>query len=74
MSRTVQFAKAGAPEVLEFVEHPVRAPGPHEVRIKVKAISINRAESMWRLDDYIEPVKFPAGMRLPASSTQWARR
>ncbi|MGF6529476.1 NADPH:quinone reductase-like Zn-dependent oxidoreductase [Paraburkholderia sp. GAS206C] len=60
MSRTVQFAKAGAPEVLEFVEHQVRAPGPHEVRIKVKAIGINRAESMWRLDDYIEPVKFPA--------------
>jgi NADPH:quinone reductase-like Zn-dependent oxidoreductase len=26
----------------------------------VKAIGINRAESMWRLDDYIEPVKFPA--------------
>ena len=60
MSRTVQFAKAGAPEVLEFVEHQVRAPGPHEVRIKVKAIGINRAESMWCLDDYIEPVKFPA--------------
>ena len=67
MSRTVQFAKAGAPEVLEFVEHPVRAPGPHEVRIKVKAIGINRAESMWRLDDYIEPIKFPAGLGYEAA-------
>src|SRR5207237_7668415 len=26
-----------------------------------KAIGINRAEAMWRVDDYIEPVKFPAG-------------
>ena len=28
----------------------VPAPGPAEVRIKVKAIGINRAESMWRND------------------------
>ena len=51
MSRTIKFAKAGGPEVLEFIETQVPAPGPHEVRIKVKAIGINRAESMWRLDD-----------------------
>ena len=37
-------------------EPKCRAPGPNEVRIKVKAIGINRAESMWRHDDYIEPV------------------
>ena len=30
--------------------------------IKVKAIGINRAESMWRTDMYIEPLKFPAGL------------
>ena len=35
--------------------------GASEVRIKVKAIGLNRAKSMWRLDDYIEPVaRFPA--------------
>src|SRR3981081_293715 len=62
MSRTIKFAKAGGPEVLEFIEAQVPAPGPHEVRIKVKAIGINRAESMWRNDKYIEPVKFPAGL------------
>jgi NADPH:quinone reductase-like Zn-dependent oxidoreductase len=48
MSRTIKFAKAGGPEVLEFVESPVPAPGPNEVRINVKAIGINRAEAMWR--------------------------
>lgn len=61
MSRTVKFAKAGGPEVLEFIEEEVRSPGPSEVRIKVKALGINRAESMWRNDEYIEPVgSFPA--------------
>lgn len=67
MSRTIKFAKAGGPEVLEFIEAEIRAPGPHEVRIKVSAIGINRAESMWRLDDYIEPVKFPAGLGYEAA-------
>ncbi len=67
MSRTIKFAKAGAPEVLEYIEEDVRVPGPNEVRIKVKAIGINRAESMWRLDDYIEPVQFPAGLGYEAA-------
>jgi NADPH:quinone reductase-like Zn-dependent oxidoreductase len=67
MPRTIKFAKAGGPEVLEFIETQVPAPGPAEVRIKVKAIGINRAESMWRNDDYIEPVKFPAGLGYEAA-------
>jgi NADPH:quinone reductase-like Zn-dependent oxidoreductase len=62
MSRTVKFAKAGGPEVLEFIDEQVAAPAPHEVRIKVKAIGLNRADVMWRNDAYIEPVKFPAGL------------
>jgi NADPH:quinone reductase-like Zn-dependent oxidoreductase len=67
MSRSIMFAKAGGPDVLEFIETPVAAPGPHEVRIKVKAIGLNRAESMWRNDAYIEPVKFPAGLGYEAA-------
>jgi NADPH:quinone reductase-like Zn-dependent oxidoreductase len=67
MSRTIKFAQAGGPEVLEFIEMQVPAPGPHEVRIKVKAIGINRAESMWRNDKYTEPVKFPAGLGYEAA-------
>jgi NADPH:quinone reductase-like Zn-dependent oxidoreductase len=69
MSRTIKFAKAGRPEVLEFIETQVPAPGPNEVRIKVKAIGINRAEAMWRVDDYLEPVKFPAGLGYEAAGT-----
>lgn len=67
MSRTIKFSKAGGPEVLEFVDTEVPEPGPTEVRIKVKAIGINRAESMWRTDVYIEPVKFPAGLGYEAA-------
>src|SRR5471030_559467 len=67
MSRTIKFAKAGGPEVLEFVDAEVPAPGPSEVRISVKAIGINRAEAMWRADEYIEPVKFPAGLGYEAA-------
>jgi NADPH:quinone reductase-like Zn-dependent oxidoreductase len=67
MSRTIKFRQAGAPEVLEFVEMEVPTPGPHEVRIKVKAIGINRADSMWRNDKYTEPVKFPAGLGYDAA-------
>src|ERR1700674_4767607 len=67
MSRTIKFAKAGGPEVLEFIEMEVSAPGPNEVRIKVKAIGINRAESMWRNDKYVESPIFPAGLGYEAA-------
>jgi NADPH:quinone reductase-like Zn-dependent oxidoreductase len=67
MSRTIKFAKAGGPEVLEFIEMEVPAPDPREVRIKVMAIGINRADSMWRNDKYVEPVKFPAGLGYDAA-------
>src|SRR5471032_105599 len=67
MARIIQFSRAGGPDVLDFVDTPVRQPGPTEVRIKVKAIGINRAEAMWRVDDYIEPVKFPAGLGYEAA-------
>jgi NADPH:quinone reductase-like Zn-dependent oxidoreductase len=62
MPRIIKFARAGGPEVLEFIEMEVPAPGPNEVRIKVKAIGINRAESMWRNDKYVESPIFPAGL------------
>src|SRR5471032_48772 len=67
MTRSILFSKAGDPEVLEFVDTPLRALAANEVHIKVKAIGINRAEAMWRTDVYIEPVKFPAGVGYEAA-------
>ena len=60
MSRVVEFSKAGGPEVLRFKHVDVPEAGPGQVRIRVKAIGLNRAESMWRENKYIEPVQFPA--------------
>src|ERR1700732_1226818 len=60
MSRVVEFAEAGGPEVLRFKNVDVPEAGPGQVRIRVKAIGLNRAESMWRENKYIEPVQFPA--------------
>ena len=67
MPRIIKFSKAGGPEALQFVDVQTEAPGPKDVRIKVKAIGINRAESMWRRDDYIEPVIFPARLGYEAA-------
>jgi NADPH:quinone reductase-like Zn-dependent oxidoreductase len=67
MSRTIKFAQAGGPEVLAFLEMEIPVPGPHEVRIKVKAIGINRADSMWRNDKYVEAPIFPAGLGYDAA-------
>jgi NADPH:quinone reductase-like Zn-dependent oxidoreductase len=69
MSRVVEFAKAGGPEVLTFKNVDVPKAGPGQVRIRVKAIGVNRAESMWRHNQYIEPVKFPARLGYEAAGT-----
>src|SRR5246500_2718379 len=67
MSRTIKFAQPGGPEVLEFIEVEAPAPGLREVRIKVKAIGINRADSMWRNDKYVESPILPAGLGYDAA-------
>lgn len=43
MSKVVRFHRLGGPEVLQIDELDVRAPGPCEVKIKVKALGLNRA-------------------------------
>src|ERR1700728_3630766 len=67
MSRMIKFVQPGGPEVLEFIEVETPAPSSHEVRIKVKAIGINRADSMWRNDKYVESPIFPAGLGYEAA-------
>jgi NADPH:quinone reductase-like Zn-dependent oxidoreductase len=69
MSRIVEFSESGGPEVLRFTNVDVPEAGPGQVRIRVKAIGLNRAESMWRENKYIEPVKFPARLGYEAVGT-----
>ena len=69
MSRIVEFASFGAPEFLKFKEVSDPQPAAGEVRISVKAIGLNRAESMWRHDEYIETAKLPARLGYEAAGT-----
>ena len=59
-ARVVRFHKLGGPEVLQIDELPLTEPGGGEVRLKVKAIGLNRAEVMFRMGQYLEPPRFPA--------------
>jgi NADPH:quinone reductase-like Zn-dependent oxidoreductase len=67
MSRIVEFTAYGPPEVLAFREVPDPPPPAGEVRIRVRAIGLNRAESMWRRGEYIEPVRLPARLGYEAA-------
>lgn len=54
MARIVRFNQIGGPEVLQIENIEVPPPEAGEVRIKVKALGLNRAESMFRLGQYLE--------------------
>lgn len=58
--RTVQFSRLGGPEVLEFVKVPTPVPSDDEVLIRVKAIGMNRSDSMLRRGEYVIQPTFPS--------------
>lgn len=63
MATVVRFYELGGPEVMRVEDAEVGEPGPGEVRIRVEAIGVNRAEALFRTGAYIQPVKqFPAGL------------
>ncbi|WP_406700400.1 zinc-dependent alcohol dehydrogenase family protein [Singulisphaera sp. Ch08] len=69
MARVVRFHEIGGPEVLKIEELEVPPPGKGEVQIKVKALGLNRAESMFRRGQYLEDPKLPARLGYEASGT-----
>jgi NADPH:quinone reductase-like Zn-dependent oxidoreductase len=69
MARVVRFHRTGGPEVLEIEQLDVPPPGPGEVQIDIKAIGLNRAESMFRSGQYLEEPKLPARLGYEASGT-----
>ena len=58
--RAALFATYGGPEGIEIGKAPIPQPGPGEVRIKVEAIGLNRAEIMLREGVYHERPIFPS--------------
>ena len=68
MTKTVRFAAEGGPEVLRLVDTDLGEPGPGELRLRVEAIGLNRAEAMFRSGTYFErPGEFPAKLGYSAS-------
>lgn len=67
MARVVRFHGHGGPEVLRIEDMDVPRPGPGEVRIRVKALGLNRAEASMRKGTYIETPSLPSGLGLEAA-------
>lgn len=69
-SRVVRFGREGGPEVLEIAVVDVPAPQPDEVRIRIEAFGLNRAEAMYRGGFYFERAeRFPAIIGYEAAGT-----
>lgn len=60
MAKTVRFHEFGGPEVLRFESLEVSEPGAGEVRVRIEAIGLNRAEAAFRSGRYIERAQLPA--------------
>jgi NADPH:quinone reductase-like Zn-dependent oxidoreductase len=69
MSKVVRFHSMGGPEVLQIDEVEVRAPEGGEVRIRVKAFGLNRAEAMYRSGQYTFTPQMPAILGYEAAGT-----
>lgn len=67
MARVVRFHQLGGPEVLRIEHVDVPEPGQGEVRIRVKALGLNRAEALLRAGTYIETPTFPSSLGLEAA-------
>ncbi|WP_310593232.1 alcohol dehydrogenase catalytic domain-containing protein [Kitasatospora xanthocidica] len=69
MPRTVVFETTGGPEVLAVRERALPEPGPGELRLRVAAIGLNRAEALFRAGTYLERPRLPATLGYEASGT-----
>jgi len=67
MSKVVRFNETGSADVLKIDKESVSEPGEGEVRLKVEAIGLNRAEVMFREGQYLETPEFPSRLGYEAS-------
>lgn len=72
MARTWRFNCTGEADVLELENLPVALPAAGEVLIQMKAIGLNRADTMFRRGTYIEKAVFPS--RLGYEGAGYGRR
>ncbi len=67
MSRIVRFHRTGGPEVLQLDELDIGAPKAGEIRLRVRALGLNRAEAMFRSGAYLETPRLPAKLGYEAA-------
>jgi NADPH:quinone reductase-like Zn-dependent oxidoreductase len=67
LTKVVRFYEFGGPEVLVFESLEVGEPGAGEVRVRVEAIGLNRAEAAFRSGRYIEKAQLPARLGYEAA-------
>ena len=58
--RAIAISKFGGPEVLTVVDRPLPEPSRGEVRVRVRATAINRADLLQRIGVYPAPADSPA--------------
>ena len=67
VAKGIRFFETGKAEVLKIKDLPIMNPKEGEVRIKVEAIGLNRAEIMFRKGQYLEDPVFPSPLGYEAS-------
>ena len=67
MAKIVRFYEYGGPEVLKIEEAPLQQPDKGEVRLRVQAIGLNRAESMFFHNRYVEQPELPSRLGYEAA-------
>ncbi len=58
--RAIVITKPGGPDVLALVERPAPEPARGEVRVRVRATAVNRADLLQRMGGYAAPADSPA--------------
>ena len=66
-AKVVRLHRVGGPEVLEIEDLPLEAPKAGEIRLRVQAIGLNRAEMLFRAGNYLEQPEFPSRIGVEAA-------
>ncbi len=69
MPRIVRFHETGTAEVLKLEDLPLTEPGEGEVRLKVEAIGLNRADVLFRQGQYLQKPDLPSRLGYEAAGT-----
>ncbi len=68
-ARIVRFHQLGGADVMQLEAVPLPQPGPGEVRLRVRAIGLNRAEVVFRKGQYMVQPTLPSKLGYEASGT-----